>query len=72
MIDNHLIQCHVNAILLSVVSGKLRMLKLVSLVTLTVQNAVLGLSMRYAWTRPGDKFLSSTGNRTVGVGQNYL
>ncbi|XP_055373865.1 UDP-N-acetylglucosamine transporter [Condylostylus longicornis] len=35
-------------------------LKYVSLVTLTLQNAVLGLSMRYARTRPGDIFLSST------------
>ncbi|XP_046683723.1 UDP-N-acetylglucosamine transporter isoform X1 [Homalodisca vitripennis] len=35
-------------------------LKVVSLVTLTLQNAVLGLSMRYATTRPGDRFLSST------------
>ncbi|KAE8744683.1 hypothetical protein FOCC_FOCC008686 [Frankliniella occidentalis] len=36
------------------------MLKYVSLVTLTLQNAVLGLSMRYARTRPGDMFLSSS------------
>ncbi|KAJ8934267.1 hypothetical protein NQ318_020918 [Aromia moschata] len=36
-------------------------LKYVSLVTLTVQNALLGLSMRYARTRDGDMFLSSTG-----------
>nr|CAG4645645.1 EOG090X098P [Lynceus sp. MCZ IZ 141354] len=35
-------------------------MKYVSLVTLTVQNAALGLSMRYARTRPGDMFLSST------------
>ncbi|KAG7204905.1 hypothetical protein KM043_005300 [Ampulex compressa] len=35
-------------------------LKYVSLVTLTLQNAMLGLSMRYARTRPGDMFLSST------------
>nr|XP_022904230.1 UDP-galactose translocator [Onthophagus taurus] len=35
-------------------------LKYVSLVTLTVQNALLGLSMRYARTRDGDMFLSST------------
>lgn len=34
----------------------------VSLITLTLQNAILGLSMRYARTRPGDLFLSSTGN----------
>ncbi|KAJ1520269.1 hypothetical protein ONE63_004473 [Megalurothrips usitatus] len=36
------------------------MLKYVSLVTLTLQNAILGLSMRYARTRPGDMFLSSS------------
>lgn len=36
-------------------------LKYISLVTLTLQNAVLGLSMRYGRTRPGDMFLSSTG-----------
>ncbi|XP_046626328.1 UDP-galactose translocator [Neodiprion virginianus] len=35
-------------------------LKYISLVTLTLQNAVLGLSMRYARTRSGDMFLSST------------
>lgn len=35
-------------------------LKYVSLITLTLQNAVLGLSMRYSRTRPGDIFLSST------------
>jgi len=35
-------------------------MKYVSLVTLTVQNAALGLSMRYARIRPGDLFLSST------------
>ncbi|KAL3280281.1 hypothetical protein HHI36_017774 [Cryptolaemus montrouzieri] len=35
-------------------------LKYVSLVTLTLQNAVLGLSMRYSRTREGDLFLSST------------
>lgn len=37
-------------------------MKYISLVTLTVQNAALGLSMRYARTRVGDMFLSSTGN----------
>jgi len=37
-----------------------RTLKYVSLVTLTVQNAVLGLSMRYARTKPGDMFISTT------------
>lgn len=36
-------------------------LKYVSLFILTVQNALLGLSMRYARTRDGDMFLSSTG-----------
>lgn len=35
-------------------------MKYISLVTLTVQNAALGLSMRYARTRPGDLFVSST------------
>lgn len=35
-------------------------LKYLSLVTLTLQNAILGLSMRYARTRPGAMFLSST------------
>lgn len=37
-------------------------LKYVSLVTLTLQNAMVGLSMRYSRTRAGDMFLSSTGN----------
>ncbi|XP_011499789.1 PREDICTED: UDP-galactose translocator [Ceratosolen solmsi marchali] len=36
------------------------LLKYVSLVTLTLQNALVGLSMRYARTRAGDMFLSST------------
>ncbi|XP_017760237.1 PREDICTED: UDP-galactose translocator-like [Eufriesea mexicana] len=35
-------------------------LKYVSLITLTLQNALVGLSMRYARTRSGDMFLSST------------
>ncbi|CAK9825506.1 UDP-galactose translocator [Anthophora retusa] len=35
-------------------------LKYISLVTLTLQNAMVGLSMRYARTRSGDMFLSST------------
>ncbi|XP_055639638.1 UDP-N-acetylglucosamine transporter [Toxorhynchites rutilus septentrionalis] len=35
-------------------------LKYLSLITLTLQNAILGLSMRYARTRSGDMFLSST------------
>ncbi|XP_065576973.1 UDP-galactose translocator-like isoform X1 [Artemia franciscana] len=34
--------------------------KYVSLVVLTVQNATVGLSMRYARIRPGEMFLSST------------
>jgi UDP-sugar transporter A1/2/3 len=33
---------------------------LCSLVTLTGQNALLGLSMRFARTRPGDMFISTT------------
>lgn len=36
-------------------------LKYISLVTLTVQNSVVSLSMRYARTRDGDIFFSSTG-----------
>ncbi|XP_014209199.1 UDP-galactose translocator [Copidosoma floridanum] len=36
------------------------LLKYISLVTLTLQNALVGLSMRYARTRSGDMFLSST------------
>ncbi|GLH12923.1 UDP-galactose transporter senju [Gryllus bimaculatus] len=35
-------------------------IKYLSLVTLTLQNAILGLSMRYARTRSGDMFMSST------------
>lgn len=35
-------------------------LKYVSLITLTLQNAILGLSMRYSRTRSKDMFLSST------------
>lgn len=42
------------------VVGHMRILKVISLITLTLQNAMLGLSMRYACTRPGDQFLSST------------
>jgi len=41
-------------------SKKTTLLKYTSLVTLTLQNAILGLSMRYARTRSGDMFLSST------------
>ncbi|XP_034952392.1 UDP-galactose translocator [Chelonus insularis] len=37
-----------------------QMLKYVSLITLTLQNALVGLSMRYARIRAGDMFLSST------------
>lgn len=45
-------------------------LKYISLVTLTLQNAILGLSMRYARTRTGDMFLSSTGtlNKCQSIG----
>lgn len=46
--------------------GNSHALKYISLVTLTVQNALLGLSMRYARTREGDMFLSSTGNFFIG------
>ncbi|KAB7501128.1 UDP-N-acetylglucosamine transporter [Armadillidium nasatum] len=35
-------------------------LKYLSLVTLTVQNSAVALSMRYARTRPGDMFIAST------------
>ncbi|XP_075218802.1 UDP-galactose transporter isoform X3 [Lycorma delicatula] len=41
-------------------NGMTRILKTTSLVTLTLQNSLLGLSMRYARTRPGDLFLSTT------------
>ncbi|XP_066593160.1 UDP-N-acetylglucosamine transporter isoform X2 [Prorops nasuta] len=40
--------------------GNSHLLKYISLITLTVQNALVGLSMRYARTRSGDMFLSST------------
>lgn len=46
-------------------------LKYVSLITLTVQNALLGLSMRYSRTRIGDMFFSSTGN-TIQLFKNYF
>ena len=36
-------------------------MKYLSLVTLTVQNAALGLCTRYVRTRPGDMFLSTSG-----------
>ncbi|GAB0099405.1 UDP-N-acetylglucosamine transporter [Sergentomyia squamirostris] len=42
------------------ISGNENTLKYVSLITLTLQNAILGLSMRYSRTRDGDLFLSST------------
>lgn len=42
-------------------TGTGQTLKYVSLVTLTLQNAMVGLSMRYSRTRAGDMFLSSTG-----------
>jgi len=41
-------------------SSEHQRLKYLSLLTLTGQNAVLGLSMRYARTRPGDMFISTT------------
>lgn len=37
-----------------------RLLKVTSLITLTLQNAVLGLSMRYSRTRQGPMFIAST------------
>ena len=37
-----------------------RKLKYLSLLTLTAQNAILGLSMRYSRTRPGDLFFEAT------------
>ena len=37
-----------------------RKLKYISLLTLTAQNAILGLSMRYSRTRPGDMFYEAT------------
>ena len=37
-----------------------RNLKYISLITLTAQNAILGLSMRYSRTREGDLFINST------------
>lgn len=35
-------------------------LKIITLITLTLQNAMVALSMRYSRTRPGDMFISST------------
>jgi len=43
------------------VTGTVQTLKYVSLITLTLQNAMVGLSMRYSRTRAGDMFLPSTG-----------
>lgn len=43
------------------ITENVSLLKYTSLVILTLQNAVVGLSMRYARTRSGDMFLSSTG-----------
>ena len=41
-------------------SCRARNLKYISLITLTAQNAILGLSMRYSRTREGDLFINST------------
>lgn len=49
-----------------------QLLKYVSLVTLTLQNALVGLSMRYARTRSGDMFLSSTGKSVLIARWPYL
>ncbi|KAF4517129.1 hypothetical protein B566_EDAN008888 [Ephemera danica] len=49
-----------NATMTNFHQGQSKYLKYVSLVTLTVQNAALGLSMRYGRTRPGDLFLTSS------------
>lgn len=46
----------------SLLGDSINTLKYVSLVTLTLQNAILGLSMRYGRTRDGNMFLSSTGD----------
>lgn len=43
-----------------IIQKNINTLKYVSLITLTLQNAILGLSMRYARTRPGEIFVSST------------
>lgn len=45
-------------------------LKYVSLITLTLQNAILGLSMRYAATRTTkeERFFSSTGEKSQPIG----
>ncbi|XP_069956536.1 UDP-galactose translocator isoform X9 [Cherax quadricarinatus] len=41
-------------------NAQVAVLKYVSLVTLTVQNSAVALSMRYARTRPGDMFIASS------------
>ena len=41
-------------------SSNIRKLKYISLLTLTFQNAILGLSMRYSRTRSGDMFFEGT------------
>lgn len=49
-------------------------LKYVSLITLTLQNAILGLSMKYANTRVSkeDRFFSSTGKHFAREFRNYF
>lgn len=47
-------------------------IKYVSLVVLTCQNALLSLSMRYARTRPGDMFISSTAVVMTEVSKLFL
>ncbi|XP_025418803.1 UDP-N-acetylglucosamine transporter-like isoform X1 [Sipha flava] len=42
------------------IQQKRNSLKLIALVTLTLQNAIVALSMRYARTRAGDMFIAST------------
>ena len=44
-----------------------RKLKYISLITLTTQNAILSLSMRYSQTRGGDRFINSTAVATTEV-----
>ncbi len=44
-----------------------RQLKYISLITLTGQNAILGLSMRYSRTREGDLFINTTAVATAEV-----
>ena len=41
-------------------TASMRKLKYISLLTLTFQNAILGLSMRYSRTRSGDMFFEGT------------